>query len=235
MLTFDDRRGCFMVDGAPIILSESDTAEMNSMEWWHSIPFGGVRPKAVCDPVMFIPLYLMDRIDFRGKSVLDIGCWDGFQCFYAEAKGASRVVGLDDPSQRHMTIRPREFAKRKLQSKVEFVDLNVYDLTPERLGTFDIVSMFGVLYHLKHPMLGMERACGVCKGEFLLSTHFVALDTDIPVCLLYPGAELCNDHTNWSGPNIPWVESALKMQGFQPKHRHEYHRDRVCVYATKMS
>ena len=33
--------------------------------------------------------------DFRGRSVLDIGAWDGYYSFLAERRGASRVVALD--------------------------------------------------------------------------------------------------------------------------------------------
>ena len=33
--------------------------------------------------------------DFRGRSVLDIGAWDGYYSFLAERRGAARVVALD--------------------------------------------------------------------------------------------------------------------------------------------
>ena len=33
--------------------------------------------------------------DLRGKSVLDIGAWDGWFSFEAERRGAARVVALD--------------------------------------------------------------------------------------------------------------------------------------------
>ena len=33
--------------------------------------------------------------DFRGRTVLDIGAWDGYYSFLAERQGAARVVALD--------------------------------------------------------------------------------------------------------------------------------------------
>ncbi|MFT7618472.1 MAG: hypothetical protein ACI97A_002115 [Planctomycetota bacterium] len=48
----------------------------------------------------FETLYLFDQLDFQGKSVIDIGCWDGYFSFQAERRGASLVVGFDDPSYR---------------------------------------------------------------------------------------------------------------------------------------
>jgi tRNA (mo5U34)-methyltransferase len=38
-------------------------------------------------------------VDFRGKSVLDIGCWDGYWSFYAGKKGAQAALASDDVSQ----------------------------------------------------------------------------------------------------------------------------------------
>lgn len=43
--------------------------------------------------------YLMqiDKIDFKGKAVLDVGCSGGYYCRYAHDRGASRVLGVDLP------------------------------------------------------------------------------------------------------------------------------------------
>jgi tRNA (mo5U34)-methyltransferase len=236
MLTFDNQNLHFLVNNEPVLLTQQEINEMNSLEWWHSIPFApGIVSKGLALGTDFITPYYLDTIDFKNKSVLDIGCWDGFQLFYAEAHGASRVVGVDDLSQRHMGDRARMFAKEKLRSRVEFVDISVYDLCPKYLGGFDIVMMFGVLYHLVHPMLGIEKACSVCKEEFLLSTHFVQTDTDVPLCLLYPTNELAEDKTNWSGPNRSWILKALEIQGFSVEKDQQYHGDRIAVYARRQA
>jgi len=41
----------------------------------------------------------LDQIEMSGKSVLDLGCWDGYWSFYAERRGARRVLATDDESQ----------------------------------------------------------------------------------------------------------------------------------------
>src|SRR5215475_15324914 len=41
----------------------------------------------------------LDQIDFTGKTVLDLGCWDGRWSFYAESRGARRVLATDDRTQ----------------------------------------------------------------------------------------------------------------------------------------
>ena len=41
----------------------------------------------------------LDKIDFAGKTVLDLGCWDGYWSFYAERRGAKHVLATDDRTQ----------------------------------------------------------------------------------------------------------------------------------------
>jgi hypothetical protein len=42
-----------------------------------------------------LELMQLNKLDFTGKSVLDIGCSGGFYCRYAKDRGASRVLGVD--------------------------------------------------------------------------------------------------------------------------------------------
>ena len=70
-----------------------------------------------------------------------------------ERRGAS-VVAVDSTPQETFIE-----AKRLLNSKVEYVVEDVCRLSPRDIGHFDIVLFFGVLYHLKHPLLALERLC----------------------------------------------------------------------------
>ena len=100
------------------------------------------------------------RARSKGLSVLDIGAWDGFFSFECERRGASRVVAADYFSWHGSgwgTKAGFTLARDVLGSKVEDVDIDVMDLTPERVGTFDLVLFLGVLYHLRHPLLALER------------------------------------------------------------------------------
>ncbi|HVA05949.1 MAG TPA: DUF1698 domain-containing protein [Acidimicrobiales bacterium] len=67
-------------------------AQADAIQWFHSIDLGnGVRTKGLSE-VQLPP----ERFpDFTGRSVLDIGAWDGYYSFLAERGGASRVVSLD--------------------------------------------------------------------------------------------------------------------------------------------
>jgi tRNA (mo5U34)-methyltransferase len=67
-------------------------AQADTMGWFHSIDLGdGVVTKGLSE-LAWSPDQLPD---FTGKSVLDIGAWDGYYSFLAEKHGASRVIALD--------------------------------------------------------------------------------------------------------------------------------------------
>ena len=65
--------------------------------WFHSIDLG----MGVITPGIKTPEHLAQELaslrlpDLRGKTVLDIGAWDGFYSFASERLGATRVVALD--------------------------------------------------------------------------------------------------------------------------------------------
>jgi tRNA (mo5U34)-methyltransferase len=64
----------------------------DSIVWYHTIDLGdGMLTDGYCKT------YLGDGQlpDFEGRTVLDIGAWDGYYSFLAERGGASRVVALD--------------------------------------------------------------------------------------------------------------------------------------------
>jgi tRNA (mo5U34)-methyltransferase len=64
--------------------------------WWHSIDVGGITTPGVKTPEeLRHALAGVDLPDVRGRSVLDIGGWDGFFAFEAERAGAARVAVID--------------------------------------------------------------------------------------------------------------------------------------------
>jgi tRNA (mo5U34)-methyltransferase len=148
--------------------------------------------------------------DLRGKRVLDIGAWDGWFSFEMERRGAT-VVAVD------ATKRTRFLeAKAMLDSKVEHVVADISHLTPREVGYFDIVLFFGVLYHLKHPMLALERVCELAT-DLACVESFVTDDQPtgtIPSMEFYEGLELAGQFDNWAGPNISCLMAMCRTAGF---------------------
>ena len=106
--------------------------------------------------------------DMTGLRVLDVGCAEGFFSFEAERRGASEVVSLDFDSQ---CIKRFQLCADALGSKVTHPQVHsVYELDPSVMGTFDLVMFFGLLYHLKHPLLGIEKVAAMTSGTLLIQS-----------------------------------------------------------------
>lgn len=181
--------------------------------WWHSIDLGDGR----ITPGVHSQEELIDNFNrfalpprLEGKRVLDIGCWDGFYAFEAEKRGAE-VVALD-------SWRPENFfkAREALGSRIPFHELSVYDATRDKLGAFDIVFFLGVLYHLRHPLLALERVCELTRDVAIIESHVVdnLFDTARPIMEFYEEDELGGQFDNWWGPNIVCLRGMLRAAGF---------------------
>ncbi len=188
--------------------------QLGKLGWYHSIdlPDGTVIPG-----IQSIDL-LRSRIaqypipqDLRGKRVLDIGAWDGWFSFEMERRGA-QVLAVDSARQETFFQ-----AKKLLNSKVEYIVEDICYLTPKEVGYFDIVLFFGVLYHLKHPLLALERVCELSTGMACIET----LVTDdppqpnaIPLLEFYETTELAGQFDNWCGPNTACLQAFMRTAGF---------------------
>ena len=151
-----------------------------------------------------------------GKSVLDIGCWDGYFSLEALWRGAGRVVSTDHYVWNTQWSRGSfDLVRERLSPKMEAQDIDVYDISPASVGRFDVVLFAGVLYHLRHPLLGLEKAASVCRDTLVIETVLDALSLSRPAMVFYPGGELKGDPSNWWGPNRLLVEAMLRNLGFK--------------------
>ncbi len=120
--------------------------------------------------------------DMTGMSVLDIGTFDGFYAFLAEARGADRVVAVDNEQYREWigTRWGIELAggegfgaiSELLGSNVDYRHLDAFDL--DGLDeTFDLVFCFGILHRVENPLglLRILRRRLAVGGTALLETH----------------------------------------------------------------
>lgn len=174
--------------------------------------------------------------DLTGKRILDIGAWNGCFSFECERRGASEVIayGLENPD-----VTGFNRLKELIGSKVKYVQGSVYTLNPAELGEFDLILFFGVFYHLRYPLLALDRIRSVSRGDVLVETHTVTsrhllrsplwilsllinlsvLFRWTPVWRQYKEFELhSEDRSNWFGPNIAAVVESLETAGFAAQH-----------------
>jgi tRNA (mo5U34)-methyltransferase len=193
--------------------------------------FNGVYTPGV-NPVDQLCTYARLPADLAGKRVLDVGAWNGCFSFECERRGAAEVVAcsLENPDQSGFNR-----LKALLGSRVSYVQGSVYDLAPERMGVFDVVLFFGVLYHLRYPLLAVDRLRTVCGGSVYVETHVVSnrlmlrpplallgrlanialLFRSTPIWRQYREYELHRgDRSNWFGPNAQAVMESFQSAGF---------------------
>ncbi len=191
---------------------------IRSWPWWHSIDLGnGLMTRGGPLESQTAMADVIFSASVKGKSVIDIGCWDGFFSIEAARRGARRVLATDDYVWRMKfgTRRQTEIAARLAAPSVITVkQIDVFDIAPKTVGKHDVVLFFGVLYHMRHPLLALEKAASVCSELLIVETHLDAMNEARPAMIFYPGRELANDPTNWWGPNIACVEAMLRDQGF---------------------
>jgi tRNA (mo5U34)-methyltransferase len=220
--------------------------------WWHSIDLG--------DGVVTPGRHPADELDrewkalglphLGGKTVLDVGAWDGFFSFRAEEQGAARVVALDhyawstdlaaleryrEQCWSHGTVpalphtipelwQPDQLpgkagfdvAHRARESKVESMvgDLMAMDL--DKLGRFDVVLALGLLEHLRHPLLALERLDQVTDELLVVETEAVAVPgyEHHGFCEFFEGTELNGDPTVWWASNRHALAAMCRVAGF---------------------
>lgn len=169
--------------------------------------------------------------DLTGQTVLDIGCNAGFYSFEFARRGARRVLGVDhDPRY----LAQAAFARGVLDLDVEFRQLDVYHLDQLAAeGPFDWVLFMGVLYHLRHPLYGLEQVARLVGGRLLFQTMERGVGANMDVAQDYPISErgvfldqrfpalyfversYAHDPTNWWIPNPAAAAAMLRSVGLR--------------------
>jgi tRNA (mo5U34)-methyltransferase len=204
--------------------------------WYHKIelPYGVTTPGWA--PISEAAYRIPDQLD--GKRVLDIGAWDGYWSFQALKRGAREVVAIDDFSDYLGTLRKTD---RKTWETFDLCrsafgypedicsrqEMSVYDITEENVGSFDVVFFFGTVYHLRHPLLALDRIASVCKDQIYVESAI--LDDYSPykgglehgytgqqvIMEFYPGAQYGNNESNWWVPTLYCLMNMVYSAGFQ--------------------
>ncbi|MCU1307857.1 MAG: hypothetical protein JWN45_2552 [Acidobacteriaceae bacterium] len=192
---------------------------ISHINWFHRIDLGeGVVTPGDDDSAAKLTKLNFPE-DLSGKTFLDIGAWDGFFSFEAERRGASRVLATDsfvwDGNVPGKSKEGFLAARSLLKSNVEDLHIDPLNVSPQTVGMWDVVLLAGVLYHLKHPWLLIERAASVTRELLILET---ATDLNLmvrPAIAIYTRGELGGDPTNMCAPNLAALKGMLSDCGFR--------------------
>lgn len=169
----------------------------------------------VITPGSYDPRFLLDKMDLpedlSGQRVLDIGPSDGFFSLNLRRRGA-QVTAVD--------YRPKDLHGFGVMERISGLEFdyrqsNLYDITHQAFGTFEIVVFFGVLYHLPDMMKALSIVRSVCSGQLFLETHCaVELTPEISAARYYREASLNKDLTNFWSPNVLCLNDMLHDAAF---------------------
>jgi tRNA (mo5U34)-methyltransferase len=155
--------------------------------------------------------------DLTGASVLDIGTTNGGAAFALERRGATHVVATDIVDSMHFGF---EAIRATLGSSVEFRQLSVYELSSVVKEQFDYVVFWGVLYHLRHPLLALDNVRAVTREMAYIET--AVCDAELSELGEAAGArffrldELAGDSSNWFAPNVRALSDWCQSCGLAP-------------------
>ena len=160
-----------------MVVSEDVQRSIQQYRWYHSIPLGNglYTPGKRSYQDLAEKLEMMKLpSDLTGRSVLDVGCNEGYFSIEAHNRGASMVLGLDN-EQRKDVERKYALIKSILNHGAEFQLMDVCEMDPNTIGTFDMVFFLSVFHHLRYPFLALDKVAAVTGKVAVM--EFVVIDT----------------------------------------------------------
>jgi tRNA (mo5U34)-methyltransferase len=235
--------------------------------WYHSFQLdeatkivgwaeeSGAYPPTAFAEHAFTYYQLPERWD--GKSVLDVGGWDGALSLELERRGSSRVLlvnpekleDLDLPLKGEGTLdhfrriyAEKGYPLREIHSsgarlmfrwfgsRAEIAHSSVYDLGERLDEPYDLVLCLGLLYHLRDPVRGLLTVARLTRERMILET--MCFPQEHPLANApEPYCEFLGGDggQNWWRFSYSAIERMLVSCGFERWERKSTWRGR-CVY-----
>jgi tRNA (mo5U34)-methyltransferase len=171
---------------------------IQALEWYHTIDLGnGIVTPGHYDHRPYLEHYKLPE-NLEGKRVIDIGAGSGFFSFEFERRGASVVAtelpewfdhdfGPNYQADKNLETgevylhQPFEIARQALGSQVGRKLINIYDLSPQTVGVFDLAFCGSVLLHLTDPLKAMWNIASVTHDLAIIATVIEPQDPEKPI------------------------------------------------------
>ncbi|MDQ3929825.1 MAG: DUF1698 domain-containing protein [Chloroflexota bacterium] len=227
--------------------------KINSFEYWH-YPFD------LGEGIVVNPDHAREKLDLRnfiwpavldlcggsleGMRVLDVACNAGFWSLEAHRSGATRVLGIDA---RPMHIEQAQLVRDALgidPGQLEYRQMDIYDLSRDRVGEFDLCLLLRIMQHLSHPLLALEKVREVCRAYLVVDIKLVRIDWPVLYLLNEDPAGLLQGVEGVAlRPSRSAVESMLACSGFtdvklippKPPLEDAYFRGKRALFTAQVS
>jgi tRNA (mo5U34)-methyltransferase len=214
-------------------IEETERA-VRELGWWHhhfQLPNGvwtGRGGPPGYNPIeRWEPLAAHLPEDLAGASVLDVGGNSGYFTLQMKLRGAGRCV-MVEPIPEYAKQARFVFSQFDVRVKLVSEDVHTYCLTTTE--RFDYVLFLGLLYHLRYPLLVLDRLAQMTRRRLLLQSHVVGpplqheprpnVEIDDVGEEAYPRLAFVEnsyrgDHTNWWLPNYAALEAMARSAGLR--------------------
>ena len=150
---------------------------------------------------------IMKEIGLKEKTLIDIGCGDGYYAIQCAKMEAKYVLGTDIDSLR---------IKRGLLSKEVFnldnIDFKCIDLYKDKIEKFNIGMGLGLLHRIPDLEKCLKRLGSIAD---VLILEFKSCDTKEEICLPLNKKSKSNKYNNlYSVPSVNYVIKILKTLDF---------------------
>ncbi len=149
-------------------------------DWFYEFSFANGASTGLDDPFiaathetranLVFPV-LDERFEGRWRDVrcLDMACHQGWFAIQTALRGAGEVRGVD--------VRAEHVERAHLVAELADLDNatfergNLFDLHPDRIGTFDLTLFLGILYHLEDPVGALKKARALTRELCVIETQ----------------------------------------------------------------
>jgi tRNA (mo5U34)-methyltransferase len=173
--------------------------------------------------------YIPDSLN--GKTVLDLGCGAGHFSIKMKQRGAD-VLGVDWYKKTHDQAK---FAAEVLDLNIQYKLENIYEFLIRNKKVFDYVLFLGVFYHLRYPLLALDKIGEIAKEKLYFQTIVTDSDSsdvelEIPnnitngnskifknstfPKMYFIEKKMTNAYNNWFVCNSNAVRAILRSSGF---------------------
>lgn len=164
-------------------------------------------------------------VDVTGKSVIDIGCWEGHRCLRLADKGAKSILGID-------------ICESPNRADFDFLQIDVMSDRFWEVEPVDIVFCTGVLYHIPDPINFLYRLRRITKETLVIGTVIDNMPDPEPIMKFLRYDALDRNPSNWWLPNSACFEEMLKTVGFEIYSKKMFHKNfrtsRMICYCNKL-
>jgi tRNA (mo5U34)-methyltransferase len=150
---------------------------------------------------------IIKDLSIEDKTIIDIGCGDGFYAIQCAMMGSKYVLGSDIDLLR---IKRANLAKNiyKLDN-IEFKTVNLYE---DNIKSFDILLGLGLLHRVPDIKLCLNRMSEISD---ILVLEFKTHDTEVNECLKLKQKSKSNNYNNlYYVPSINFIKSFLQDRGY---------------------